>query len=142
MNVFQRHRTVCSFGFALALAASAAQGHNDPHACSPSNSLLGRFELSTVDEPGTWWNLTRTGMEKAGIVGPAAQLATMQIWFGIGFNDLATAAAYLVEQVRPHDANGNNFICAYSLPGKRTGWGDPNFAYYLFGISDDRQSAP
>jgi len=121
-----------------ALAATAALAGNDPNSCRPDNKLLGRFELSTVDTPGTWWHLTRSGMEDAGIVGDAAQLATMQVWFGMGFNTLPEAVDYLVAQVKPVDANGNGHVCAYSLRGTRTALGDPNFAHYLFGVVDDR----
>ena len=54
----------------------------------------------------------------------------------VGFNTLPEAVAYLVDQVRPLDKNGNGFVCAYRLPGTRTGWGDPNFAHYRFGVSE------
>ena len=144
-DVFRRHRTVCSIGLALALAATAAQAHNDPHACSPSNTLIGRILLSTEDSSPTqitWWGLTRSGMEAAGIDTDAKKLATMQVWFGVGFNTLPEAVAYLVDQVKPRDVNGNGYVCAYSLRGTRTGWGDPNFAHYLFGVDDDRRSVP
>ena len=135
---FRGHRTIVSVGLALALAATAAQVKSKPHACQPDSKLLGRVELSTVDSPGTWWNLTRTGMEAAGIVGDSAQRDTMQVWFGIGFNSLDDAVAYLVEQVRPVDVDGNGYVCAYSLRGTRTGWGDPDYFHYLFKVTDDR----
>jgi hypothetical protein len=137
-DVFRRHRTICSFGLALALAATAAQGRTNQKSCPADSKLIGLIELSTVDAPGTWWNLTRSGMVAAGIDDESEQLATMQVWFGVGFNTLPEAVAYLVDQVRPIDANGNGYVCAYSLRGTRTGWGDPNFAHYLFKVDDDR----
>lgn len=135
----RRLRALSGFGIALVLSWSTAYSQSERHACRPDDKLIGRIQLSTADSAGTWWHLTRSGMEAAGIVGDAAQLATMQVWFGVGFNTLSEAVAHLVDQVRPVDVNGNGFVCAYSLRGTRTSLGDPNFAHYLFGVQDDRQ---
>jgi len=136
-------RAACSFGLALALAATTAQAYRDPHLCGPDPKLLGRFLVSTVDNPDTWWGLTHKGMVESGIPDNETALKeTMQIWFGIGFNTLEEAVVHLVDQVKPHDANGNGYVCAYSKRGTRAYLGDPNYTYYLFGVSDDRPSTP
>jgi hypothetical protein len=120
------------------LAAPHVQAQAGRQACKPDDKFIGRIEISTADREGTWWHLTRTGMEAAGISGDANQLATMQVWFGIGFNTLAEAVKHLVAQVVPADANQNGFVCAYSIRGTRTSWKDPAYAYYTFRVWDDQ----
>ena len=136
-------RAAYGFGLAPALAATTAQAHRDPHLCGPDVKLIGAFLVSTVDAPDTWWGLTHKGMVESGIPDNEDALKeTMQRWFGIGFNSLSEAVTYLVAQVAPYDANGNGYVCAYSKRGTRAYLGDPNYTYYLFGVSDDRPSTP
>jgi ABC-type sugar transport system substrate-binding protein len=122
---------------AAMLMSTTAQAQGARHACRPDDKLIGRIEISTADRPGTWWHLTRKGMEAAGIDSADAQLTTMQTWFGIGFNTLAEAVAHLVAQVDPVDLNRNGFVCAYSIRGTRAAWGDPTYAFYTFRVGDD-----
>jgi hypothetical protein len=49
-----------------------------------------------------------------------------------------TAVRFLVAQVP--DANGNGHVCAYALRGTRTSIGDPDFAFVLFGVRDDKHA--
>jgi hypothetical protein len=82
-----RFRALCSMAAVLALATTGVHGQSDRQVCHPDDKLIGRFQLSIADTPGTWWHLTRTGMEDAGIVGDAAQLDAIRIWFGSGSTD-------------------------------------------------------
>lgn len=104
--------------------------------CVPDSKLIGSIELSTVDAPSTWWGLTKAGLEAAGIIGPVAQKAAIDGFFGQTFADLPSAIEFLVDQVRPYDANGDNHVCAYALRGTRAAIGDPNWAFYSFGVRD------
>lgn len=108
-------------------------------ACVPDSKLIGRIEIAGRDEPGTWWHLTRTGFDAAGITD---YLATIQNAFGIAFPDLQTAVDYLVAQVEPLDSNGNGFVCAYRGRGVVAATGDPFFWEYHFRVKDDKHVAP
>ena len=62
-------RTVRVGAFAaavVALTASSAPAAPEPD-CQNDSKSLGRIELSTADTPGTWWYLTRTGLDAAGV---------------------------------------------------------------------------
>ena len=62
-------RTVRVGAFAaavVALTASSAPAAPEP-GCQNDSKSLGRIELSTADTPGTWWYLTRTGLDAAGV---------------------------------------------------------------------------
>jgi hypothetical protein len=120
-------------------AASTARksGATGDAACVSDPKLIGRIALSTADAPGTWWYLTREGMDAAGLTNYEA---TMEGWFGREFSSTAEAISYLVAQVLPADANGNGYVCAYALRGTRAHFGDPNFALTLFGVRDDKHA--
>ena len=49
------------------VSTSQAASATGPAACVPDPKLIGRIALSTADEPGTWWHLTREGMDAAGL---------------------------------------------------------------------------
>jgi hypothetical protein len=101
----------------------------------PSANLIGRILLSTDDTPGTWWHLTRTGIDDAGL--PGGYEAVIEGWFGQPFADEKAAVAFLVAQVKASDLNDNGYVCAYRLPGTRTSLGDPLFSHYYFSVRDD-----
>ena len=107
-------------------------------ACVPNARLIGRIAVSTADTPGTWWHLTREGMDAAGLTD---YLATMEGWFGREFSSEAEAISFLGAQVAPLDVNGNGYVCAYTLRGTRTSIGDPDYALTLFGARDDKHAA-
>jgi hypothetical protein len=66
--------------------------------------------------------------------------AAMEGWFGREFSSLAEAVSFLVAQVGPADANGNGYVCAYSVRGTRANIGDPNLAFYYFRVRDDKHA--
>jgi hypothetical protein len=101
------------------------------------SKLIGRIELSTADTPGTWWRLTRDGLDAAGITDYRVAL---EGFFGREFSDVGEAVSFLVAQVVPFDANGNGYVCAYSIRGTRTSIGDPNIEFYLFQVRDDKHA--
>jgi hypothetical protein len=117
----------------------AARGTRDrgPAACVSDSKLIGRILLSTAPVPGTWWYLTREGLKEAGITN---YLAAIEEFFGRTFASEADAVEFLVAQLDALDANGNGYVCAYRLRGTKTSIGDPNFAYYLFQVRDDKHA--
>ena len=119
------------------VSTSQAASATGPAACVPDPKLIGRIALSTADEPGTWWHLTREGMDAAGLTD---YQATMEGWFGREFSSLDEAVAFLVAQAAPYDANGNGYLCAYRLRGTRTSIGDPDYAFTLFKVRDDKHA--
>jgi hypothetical protein len=124
---------------ATGLAPAMAQATVGPQACRPDAKLIGRIELATRDEPGTWWHLTRSGLDATGTTDYRSAIGAE---FGIDFPDLDAAVHHLVEAVRALDANGNGYVCAYSGRGT-LGWsGDPDFWAVHFGVRDDKHVAP
>lgn len=122
----------------LASVASLNNGVG-PQSCIPDSRLVGRVALSTQDVPGTWWHLTRSGFDAAGITDYLGEISGA---FGIAFPDLDAAVAHLVAQVEPLDANGNGLVCAYRGQGE-LGWSsDPDFWDYHFGVRDDKHATP
>lgn len=121
----------------VALTASSAPAAPEPD-CQNDSKSLGRIELSTADTPGTWWYLTRTGLDAAGITD---YLAAAEAAFGTDFADLDEAVAAMIAAVEPVDKNGNGYVCASALRGTRAVLGDPDFAYYYFAATDDKHDA-
>jgi hypothetical protein len=103
-------------------------------ACVPDSKLIGRIALTTAYVPGTWWYITRRGMDAAGLTNYEA---TIERWFGREFADLPAAVEYLVDQTRPADVNGNGYVCAYETRGMRANYREPNVALIIFGVRDD-----
>lgn len=118
----------------LALAASSAMAAPEPD-CQNDSKSLGRIALSTADTPGTWWYITRTGLDAAGITD---YLAAIESAFGTDFADLDEAVAAVVAAVGPVDKNGNGFVCASAVRGTRAFIGDPDYANYFFAVTDDK----
>jgi hypothetical protein len=106
-----------------------------PNACNQDSKLIGLIELSTADVPGTWWYITRNGMDEAGITDYEAFIESV---FGREFADLEEASAAIVDAVRPRDLNGNGSVCAYSIRGTRASSPLPDPTLYTFAVSDDR----
>ena len=111
-------------------------------ACPPDDKLIGRIQLSTVDAPDTIWGIFRAGLAGAGVdvEDDAAMLAVLNGWLGTEFSDLDDAIAAQVDSALPWDANGNGYVCLFSLRGTRANLRDPSYKFYTFGISDDKHS--
>jgi hypothetical protein len=102
-----------------AVSAARKSGGRGPSACVPSANLIGRILLSTDDTPGTWWHLTRTGIDDAGL--PGGYEAVIEGWFGQPFADEKAAVAFLVAQVKASDLNATRGArSSSSLPYVRT----------------------
>ena len=86
------------------------------------------------------WGITKAGLLDAGIA-PADFETTIEGFFGTSFAGLADAIDALVAVVEPLDVNGNGYVCAFSLRGRRAYLQDPLYTHYTFGITDDRQKA-
>lgn len=120
------------------VSAARAPGDPGPFECAPDSKLIGRIALTTDDTPGTWWHLTREGLDAAGITD---YWTAIEGFFGRDFASEAEAIAFLVEQTRAGaDANGNGYVCAYEIRGTRAAFRDPNIQYYLFQVRDDRHA--
>ena len=122
----------------IALSAGSASAAPQSGACQKDSKLIGPILLSTEDAPDTWWGITKAGLEAAGIVGDDAQKENIEEAFGTTFASLDEAVAALVDAVRPLDKNGNEYVCASSVRGTRAVLGDPNWAFYYFGVIDDK----
>ena len=97
--------------------------------------MIGPILLSTSDEPGTWWGLTKAGFDAAGITD---YKATIEGFFGTSFDSLGDAVDALVAAASGLDRNGNGYVCASSIRGTRAYLGDPAYANYFFLVNDDR----
>ena len=117
-----------------AAVAAVANGVG-PKACNEDSKLIGLIELSNADVPGTWWYITRKGMDEAGITD---YLTFINSVFGSEFADLEEASAAIVDAVRLRDLNGNGLVCAYSIRGTRASSPLPDPTRYTFAVSDDR----
>lgn len=113
---------------------------SDADQCRPDAKYLGRIELSIADTPGTWWHLTREGIDKSYPGQVVDYTAIISGWFGTTFGSEQEAVTYLVDQVRPLDANGNNFVCAYGVRGTIAAVRDPNYTNYAFKVQDDKRA--
>jgi hypothetical protein len=117
------------------LASLSATNGIGPQRCTPDSKLIGLTTLSTADEPGTWWYITREGLDAAGITD---YLAFMESVFGRDFDSLDEAIAFVVDAIRPLDVNANGVVCAYESRGTRTSLGLPDVSRYTFTVLDDR----
>jgi len=102
-------------------------------ACMPDTKLIGRIEVSTADVPGTWWRLTKDRFDELGVTDYRAAL---EGFYGQSFNTLDDAIAYLIDGVAAYDVNGNGYVCAFEVRGKRAYLGVNSL--YLLGIADDK----
>jgi hypothetical protein len=124
-------------GAPATVSAARATSARGPATCTPDPKLIGRIELSTADTPGTWWHLTREGMDAAGLTD---YHATIEGWFGREFSSLQEAIDFLVAQVEQEDKNGNGYVCAYRVRGTRASLDDPDLALTYFKVRDDRHA--
>jgi len=129
---------LCALAWPLVATATSSQ----TPVCPPDDKLIGRIELSTADLPDTLWGVFRAGLAGAGIdvEDDAAVLAVLNGWLGTDFTLLDDAIQAQVDSAQPWDANGNGFVCLFSLRGKRSNLRDPLYQFYTFGISDDKIS--
>ena len=132
-------RVVVLLAFVVLAAATSGPASAAPVAgdCQNDSKLIGPILLSTENVEGTWWHLTREGLDAAGITDYEAAIEAA---FGVEFAGLQEAVEAIVDAVRPLDRNGNDRVCASSLRGTRAVLGDPNYAYYYFGVTDDRHA--
>jgi hypothetical protein len=119
----------------LATGATGALASGEPGHCPSDSKLIGLIEISTDDRPDTWWGLTKSAMNDAGIFTDAGYLETIEELLGATFPNLDAAIEALVDSARPFDKNGNEWTCAYELRGTRTSLGDRPITVY--GIGDD-----
>jgi hypothetical protein len=117
----------------MTFAASNGQG---VQACAPDSKLLGRIEASADDRPGTWWRLTRDRFDAQNVTDYEAALEN---FYGQSFADLDEAIDFLIAGVMSWDTNGNGYVCAYEVNGKRAYLGVN--ANFLIGIADDKHSS-
>jgi hypothetical protein len=96
----------------------------------PDRAIL----LSTDDTPGTWWHLTRTGIDDAGL--PGGYEAVIEGWFGQPFADEKAAVAFLVAQVKASDLT-TTAMCARTAPRHADELGRSLFSHYYFSVRDD-----
>lgn len=104
-----------------------------PDDCVPDVKLIGCFAVSTADEPGTWWRLTKDRFDALGVTDYKAALES---FYDIDFDTLEEAIEYLIEGVAAWDKNGNGIVCAYEMRGTRAYLGEN--ALFLLGIDDDK----
>jgi len=130
-------RCVVMIAALLPVLIAAAARSPEPGDCPNDTKLLGAVLLSSVDAADTWWGITRAGFEGAGIA-PADFEATIEGFLGMSFPTLGAAVDALVDVVRPFDENGNGYVCAFSLRGRRAYLQDPQYTFYTFGVVDDK----
>ncbi len=113
----------------------------DQKACGGDDKTIGDtglIRLSTVVAGDTWWGLIYAGLDDAGITTDQGKLDFLNALLGVGFTRLDQMAEYEVALASQYDRNGNLLICAASLRGVRTSFGDPNYARYYFSLWDDK----
>ena len=120
----------------LAVCASQAAAAPAANGCQSDPKLVGPIELSTADAPGTWWRLTKDGLDAAGVTD---YKTTMEGWFGTTFASLNDAIETLVGAVRSIDRNGDGYVCASRIRGTRAHFDDPTIAFTLFSVIDNKR---
>src|SRR5690349_2581322 len=118
---------------ALSGSAHATANGQGPQACTPDTKLIGRIAVSTADQPGTWWRLTKDRFDSLGVSDYRAALSG---FYGQEFPTLDAAIQFLIDGVASWDANGNGYVCAFEVRGTRKFLGEN--ALYLLGIADDK----
>lgn len=107
--------------------------------CSNDTKGFGPTLLSTEDAPGTWWRLTREGLEAAGIMDEAGWKAAMETVFGESFATLEDAVEALVAAVVDLDKNGNGYVCPSAVRGTIANVPlDEGWQNYFFAVHDDK----
>ena len=125
--------TVIADGPAVAAVTALSESGQGPQACTPDVKLIGRIAVSTADVAGTWWRLTKDRFDELGVTDYRSAL---EGFYGQNFNTLDDAIQYLIDGVATFDVNGNGYVCAFEVPGKRAYLGVN--ALYLLGIADDK----
>lgn len=120
------------------LIGGPAQAAATPGDCNNSSKLIGSILLSTEDAPGTWWRLTREGLDAAGFDDEAAYQEIIELVFGTTFSSLEEAVQALVDAVVGLDKNGNGYVCASENRGTVASIPYPNWSFYFFGVQDDK----
>lgn len=125
-------------GAMTALTSGSALGAPTPGDCQNDSKLIGPIELSTVDEPGTWWFITSNGLDEAGFDTDAEKLEITNVILGTDFATLEDAVEAIVDAVRPLDKNGNGFVCAGTSTGTHGFLPDPSLNSVFFKVIDDK----
>ena len=125
-------------GFLIGPATIRAAGPGD---CPNDSKLLnGGPTLVYGEGPGTWWDLILKGFAAAGagLDTEQEQIDYLNGLFGTAYRDLASLKAENLRQVATWDENGNGYVCAFDLRGKRAFLRDPFSQYTFLGIADDK----
>lgn len=124
--------------YSAVLLAAPAHAVPVPGDCNNDTKSLGSVLLSNEDAPGTWWYITRVGMEAAGLTTQAQQQAVIEAAFGQTFATFEEATAAVVAAV-PGDRNGNGYVCASANTQKGDGNITlPGWQSYFFKVTDDK----
>ena len=123
-------------GFVIAPATIRAAGPGD---CPNDSKLLnGGPTLVSGDGAGTWWGLIQDGFKAAGLDTVQEQIDYLNGIFGTNYSDLNSLKELNLRQVSAWDENGNGYICAFDLRGRRASLRDPYSQYTFLGIADDK----
>ena len=111
-----------------------------PGRCPSDSKLLnGGPTAVDGDGDGSFWGLIMDGLLAAGFDTPQKQIAYLNQIFATDFGDLPSIKAYNLQLISDAwDANGNGYVCAFDLRGRRAHFNDPYVNLTYFGISDDR----
>lgn len=138
MHLRLRIAVVASVLSSPVLVAAPTHAVPVPGDCNNDSKSLGSVLLSNEDVQGTWWYITREGMEAAGITTQAEQQAIIEAAFGQTFATFQEATAAVVAGV-PGDKNNNGYVCASATPQKGDGNITlPGWQNYFFKITDDK----
>ena len=139
MHTCLRYAATATVLFSAMLVGGPAHAVAVPGDCNNDSKSLGAVLLSNEDVPGTWWFITREGLDAAGITTQAGQQAIIELAFGQSFATFEEATAAVVAAV-PGDRNGNGYVCASPIP--RTGDGSvplpEGWQSYFFNTTDDK----
>jgi hypothetical protein len=122
------------------IAARAQSG--EPGDCPNDSKLLNGGPTAVFgDGPGTWWGLITDGLNNAGFVDEADQVAYLNHVFGTDYDNLDDLKVFNLNLLSDtYDQNQNGFICAYELRGTRAHFDDPFINLTFFGVGDDKLS--
>ena len=129
-------------GLALVGGALLAPAHvraAGPGDCPNDSKLLnGGPTLVFGDGAGTWWGLIQDGFKAAGLDTVQEQIDYLNGLFGTNYNDLNSLKELNLRQVNTWDENGNGYVCAFDLRGRRANLRDPYSQDTFLGIADDK----
>jgi len=123
-------------GALLAPAHVRAAGPGD---CPNDSKLLNGGPTRVFgDAAGTWWALIQVGFKAAGLDTVQEQIDYLNGLFGTNYSDINLLKDFNLQQVSTWDENGNGYVCAFDLRGRRANLRDPYSQYTFLGIADDK----